>query len=80
MKIKTYKAWHQGINGCEGHYSLTDIIYRCPGAVICRKFSMISTGCVPNRLKHGERYLNPDLVNLPGLMPAVFGEKGVALS
>jgi threonine synthase len=30
MKKETSKAWYQCIDGCPGHYSLTEIIYRCP--------------------------------------------------
>ena len=26
----SYNAWFQCIRGCEGHYSLLEIIYRCP--------------------------------------------------
>ncbi len=30
MITHTYKAWYQCINDCTGHYSLSEIIYRCP--------------------------------------------------
>ncbi|MFQ5864718.1 MAG: threonine synthase, partial [bacterium] len=30
MKQDTFKAWYQCINGCPGHYPLSEIIYRCP--------------------------------------------------
>jgi len=28
--MSDYNAWFECINGCEGHYSLLEIIYRCP--------------------------------------------------